>query len=136
MKIVSLKGNTSWPPLASVVSLCNMRPLIVSCVRKRQVWKGPPAAYRSRDGHWLSSSVSGNTQVWTLRQTELLAALSEGLPEGTIKRGAAVVGAHADAQGVSVTLSDGRHVQGGRTGSLARQLRPHGSRAWSKACIW
>ena len=78
----------------------------------------PAAAYRSRDGKWLSrcsDTPANRTRVSTLRESALLRALedAEGLPRPlTVDRGVEVIGMQQAVDGIEVRLSDGRAISG------------------------
>lgn len=77
----------------------------------------PPAAYRSRDGAWLSRCSRTPTnarRVQTLRESSLLRALEAELPEGAVRRGAAAAVTHVveEGGGVRLSLADGTEVCG------------------------
>ena len=75
----------------------------------------PAAAYRSRDGAWLSRSSdtpANRVAVATLRESDLLASLEASLPQGTVRRGASLAAVREEEDGVAVQLEDG-HVERG-----------------------
>ena len=75
----------------------------------------PAAAYRSRNGVWLShsSNTERNRQrVCTIRESSLLQALEAGLPADAVERGADVVTINQGTDGVTLTLADGRSIDG------------------------
>ena len=75
----------------------------------------PAAAYRSRDGAWLSRSSdtpANRVRVATLRESALLASLEASLPRGTVRRGASLAAVREEEDGVAVQLDDG-HVERG-----------------------
>jgi 2-polyprenyl-6-methoxyphenol hydroxylase-like FAD-dependent oxidoreductase len=75
----------------------------------------PAAAYRSRDGAWLSrcsDTPANRVAVATLRESELLASLEASLPQGTVRRGASLAAVREEEDGVAVQLEDG-HVERG-----------------------
>ena len=75
----------------------------------------PAAAYRSRDGAWLSRSSdtpANRVAVATLRESALLASLEASLPQGTVRRGASLAAVREEEDGVAVQLEDG-HVERG-----------------------
>ena len=91
----------------------------------------PAAAYRSRDGAWLSRSSdtpANRVAVATLRESDLLASLEASLPQGTVRRGASLAAVREEEDGVAVQLEDG-HVERGTVvvgadgvGSAVRRL--------------
>ena len=75
----------------------------------------PAAAYRSRSGDWLSASsdtAANRVRVATLLESELLRALEDGLPPGSVRRGTTLVGAETGASGVTLTFADGSRAEG------------------------
>lgn len=75
----------------------------------------PAAAYRSRHGDWLSASsdtAANHTRVSTLLESDLLAALEDGLPAGSVRRGAELVHVQATTDRVALTFADGSRVEG------------------------
>ena len=101
----------------------------------------PAAAYRSHGGQWLSRSSAAphNTQrVCTLRESDLLAALADGLPTEQLRLGTectavepATVNSAAEAGALRLHLSDGTHIDGatlviadGAGSALRRTLFP------------
>ena len=76
----------------------------------------PAAAYRNREGTWLSRCSDNNPanarRVCTLRESALLAALAEGLPEGTIVPAAELVGAQEHEDRVALSFADGATAEG------------------------
>ena len=74
----------------------------------------PAAAYRSHSGTWLSrcsESPRNSRRVATLRESELLAALRNGLPPTSIVDGS-VAAVEDGPEGVSVRLEDGQTAEG------------------------
>ena len=75
----------------------------------------PPAAYRDRQGHWLSRCSEGATnslRVATVLESKLLDALADGMDEGTLRFGAKVTAVREAADRVVVALDDGNEVHG------------------------
>ena len=75
----------------------------------------PPAAYRSHAGVWLSSAsatIENDERVAAVRESDLLSALGDGLPDGAVNRGKSLVGADVVADGVVLTFEDGSRVEG------------------------
>ena len=75
----------------------------------------PSAAYRSRDGAWLSrcsDTPANRVRVATLREAALLEELEAGLPEGSVRRNAWVYQVSQDDAGIEVRLDDGTSERG------------------------
>lgn len=106
------RGLGLWPRSQVVLRQLGLDHLLDSALRI------PAAAYRSRDGAWLSASADGELnrrRVCTVLESELLAALKDGLPNDSLRRGSTVVAATPrpdGAGGVAVTLSDGSCIDG------------------------
>ena len=75
----------------------------------------PSAAYRSRDGAWLSrcsDTPANRVRVATLREAALLEELESGLPEGSVRRNAWIYQVSQDDGGIEVRLDDGTSERG------------------------
>lgn len=80
--------------------------------RERRI---PAAAYRSRDGVWLSrctDTPTNRARVATMRESSLLSALESSLPAGSVVRGAEVVGVELEVDGARVRFADGSAAEG------------------------
>ena len=126
------RGLGLWGRSQAVLRALGLSDLLDDPARTLRI---PAAAYRSRAGHWLSASsdtAANRVRVSTLLESELLAALEDGLPPGSVQRGATLVGAETGADGVALTLADGSRVEGtalvGADGvcSTVRRLVPFG----------
>ena len=104
------RGLGLWGRSQAVLASLGLRPLLDDASRTLRI---PAAAYRSIDGAWLSTSsdtAANRVRVCSLRESHLLAALEEGLPDGSVRRGVEVVDADISEDGVSLTLSDGSRM--------------------------
>jgi FAD-dependent urate hydroxylase len=78
----------------------------------------PAAAYRGRNGEWLSASSDtdyNRRRVSTLRESLLLADLERELPAGTVQRGAELVAVEdngASSGTIGLRFADGSHADG------------------------
>ena len=106
------RGLGLWGRSQAVLRVLGLSSLLDDAERTLPI---PAAAYRSRRGDWLSASSStaaNHKRVNTLRESNLLKALEEGLPSGCITRDAELIGVKTSNEGVTLTFANGNTVQG------------------------
>ena len=106
------RGLGLWGRAQVALAELGLAPLLRDSERAHYI---PAAAYRSRDGAWLSrcSSAPHNTRrVCTVREADLLAALRNGLPHDCLHYGRALTAAQSDTASARLFFSDGSEVEG------------------------
>lgn len=107
------RGLGLWGRSQAALRALGIGHLLDDPAQTRQI---PAAAYRSLRGAWLSASsdtMANHVRVSTLRESQLLQALEDGLPEGTVQRGMLLTSISPSANGDRVDLGfqDGTSVE-------------------------